>query len=345
MQIAKPHAAILASPGMGHLVPVLELGKRLVTLHKLQVTIFIVAPATSDEQLSQLLDSQNQDFLHIVLLPSVDVSGIADPEASISTKIVIMMHESLPLLRSAISAMTIRPTALIVDLFGTEAMAIADEFEMLKYVFIASNAWFFAVMAYAPELDRKVLAEHVYQKQPLKLPGCTPIRFEDNLEVFPAFENPMYDGFMHASMEMALADGIIINTWEDLEPKTLRALRDSNLLGRVCKAPVYPVGPLARSVQPPIWGKEVLDWLDKQPRESVIYVSFGSGGTLSAKQMVELASGLELSQQRFLWVVKELKLSGEKASIKGGSSYNSLSQLANSFQSFLQTLEVKAKGG
>ncbi|KAJ0098139.1 hypothetical protein Patl1_28876 [Pistacia atlantica] len=319
MQIAKPHAAILASPGMGHLVPVLELGKRLVTLHNLQVTIFIVAPATSDEQLSQLLDSQNQDFLHIVLLPSVDVSGIADAEASISTKIVIMMHESLPLLRSAISAMTIRPTALIVDLFGTEAMAIADEFEMLKYVFIASNAWFFAVIAYAPELDRKVLAEHVYQQQPLKLPGCTPIRFEDNLE-----------------------------------------------------APVYPVGPLARSVQPPIWGKEVLDWLDKQPRESVIYVSFGSGGTLSAKQMVELASGLELSQQRFLWVsiverheiemmvrkimvdkeghatrnkVKELKLSGEKASSKGGSSYNSLSQLANSFQSFLQTLEVKAKGG
>ena len=41
-----------------------------------------------------------------------------------------------------------------------------------------------------------------------------------------------------------------------------------------------------------------------QPSESVIYVSFGSGGTLSKSQIAELAWGLELSQQRFIWVVR-----------------------------------------
>ncbi|TKY68850.1 Hydroquinone glucosyltransferase [Spatholobus suberectus] len=37
---------------------------------------------------------------------------------------------------------------------------------------------------------------------------------------------------------------------------------------------------------------------------SVLYVSFGSGGTLSQEQMIELAYGLELSNLKFLWVVR-----------------------------------------
>jgi len=44
--------------------------------------------------------------------------------------------------------------------------------------------------------------------------------------------------------------------------------------------------------------------LDKQPNGSVLYVSFGSGGTLSQEQLNELALGLEMSGQRFLWVVR-----------------------------------------
>lgn len=36
----------------------------------------------------------------------------------------------------------------------------------------------------------------------------------------------------------------------------------------------------------------------------MLFVSFGSGGTLSCEQMTELALGLEASGQRFLWVVR-----------------------------------------
>ncbi|KAD3069083.1 hypothetical protein E3N88_36963 [Mikania micrantha] len=49
---------------------------------------------------------------------------------------------------------------------------------------------------------------------------------------------------------------------------------------------------------------DCLRWLDGQPRGSVLYISFGSGGTLSTVQLNELAMGLELSKQRFLWVVR-----------------------------------------
>jgi len=50
-------------------------------------------------------------------------------------------------------------------------------------------------------------------------------------------------------------------------------------------------------------------------------VSFGSGGTLSSEQMRELAWGLELSEQRFLWVVRApIEKNADAAFFTTGSS-------------------------
>ncbi|KAK1586358.1 hypothetical protein Q3G72_001734 [Acer saccharum] len=311
MQIMKPHVALLASPGMGHVIPVLELAKRLTNHHNLHVTVFVVSSDqnTSVEQLSQLvINSPNEKLLHdVVLLRSdPDMSGLVDPDASIVTKILVMMRVCLSSLRSNISSMKFRPTALIVDLFGTEAMAVADEFEMLKYVFITTNAWYVATSIYTPTVEENVLDDHTNRKLPLKIPGCRPVRFEDTIEPFLYRNDPVFKWYLSLGMGMTKADGVLVNTWEDLESKSLEALRDTKMLGHIAKGPVYPIGPLARPVGPPpvLGNDDVLDWLDKQPAESVIYVSFGSGGTLSSKQMIELAWGLEMSQQRFIWVVR-----------------------------------------
>ena len=73
MQNTKPHAALLASPGMGHLIPILELGKHLVTLHDFEVTIFIVATDPSTTK-SQLLEKTPNSYpLNILLLPYKDI--------------------------------------------------------------------------------------------------------------------------------------------------------------------------------------------------------------------------------------------------------------------------------
>ncbi|XP_015167633.1 zeatin O-glucosyltransferase-like [Solanum tuberosum] len=48
-----------------------------------------------------------------------------------------------------------------------------------------------------------------------------------------------------------------------------------------------------------------LDWLNKQPPRSVIYVSFGTTTSFSDRQIKELAMGLEQSKQRFIWVLRD----------------------------------------
>ncbi|GLU19938.1 hypothetical protein SLE2022_361580 [Rubroshorea leprosula] len=319
MKDMKPHAALLASPGMGHIIPIVELGKCMVRHHGFCVTIFIVG----DESSTALLNSQTLDNLDIVSFPPIDVSGIVGLDASLGAKLLMIMNKSLPLLRSAIYSMKSPPEMLIVDLFGPNAFAIAEEFGMLRYIFNTSTARFLAVTIYTPIAPKEQIEEHVKEHKPLEIPGCNPLRFEDTIDVFE-YGNLLE--FIQLGIAFSKADGILLNSWEGIESSTIEALRNAKLLGQAIKGTVYPVGPLVRQViRSDISTHPVIDWLDGQPVESVIYVSFGSGGTMSAKQMTELAWGLELSRQRFVWVIRppsDSDKSGTYFTIGQGSDFH-----------------------
>lgn len=46
-------------------------------------------------------------------------------------------------------------------------------------------------------------------------------------------------------------------------------------------------------------------WLDKQEPNSVLYVSFGTTSSFSDEQIKEMAMGLEQSEQKFVWVLRD----------------------------------------
>ncbi|KAK4840697.1 hypothetical protein QYF36_015956 [Acer negundo] len=115
-------------------------------------------------------------------------------------------------------------------------------------------------------------------------------------------------------MPISTANGILVNTWEDLESKTFVAQKDAELLGRVAKALVYPIGPLARLVGNLVQRSQMLDWLDTKPRSKEI------------KKMVRRIM-VDKEGHAMRSKVKEVKCSAEKALSRNGSSYNSLSQV------------------
>ncbi|XP_059458980.1 anthocyanidin 3-O-glucosyltransferase 5-like [Corylus avellana] len=298
---SKPHAVIVSSPGVGHLVCDLEFGNRLVTDHSFQVTFFVVLEYQATPGESQLIQSANANtLLDIVVLPPVNLSGQVEPSTPIFTRLASVMREIRPTLRSEISTLKPTPSALFVDVLGTPALEVAEEFHMLKYVFVTS-AWPLALMLYAPILDKEVEGEYVDQKQPIRLPGCMSVRPEDLVDPMMNRTKPEYNSFLQVGSEMRKSDGVLVNTWEDLDATTLTAMREEESYG---SAPVYAVGPLIRAAGPPASRSQLLDWLDEQPVESVLYISFGSLGVLSAQQITELAWGLELSRQRFMWVLR-----------------------------------------
>ncbi|KAF8723247.1 hypothetical protein HU200_021762 [Digitaria exilis] len=54
---------------------------------------------------------------------------------------------------------------------------------------------------------------------------------------------------------------------------------------------------------------ECKTWLDKRPKDSVVYISFGSHAEPSAAQLAEMADGLYNSSKDFLWVVRDSEAS------------------------------------
>ncbi|XP_059623713.1 anthocyanidin 3-O-glucosyltransferase 5-like [Cornus florida] len=301
MATTKPHAALLASPGMGHLIPVIELANRLFTHHNFDVTVFTISTGTSPATQSQHLTS---NLFNVVTLPPVDISGSVDPNADIFIQLLALMRQSIPNIRSAINSMKSRPAVLVVDFFSTASLAIADEFGMLKYVYMPTAALFVALTLYAPTMNKNFESEFGSENELLTIPGCRPVRFDDLVNAVQDRTNQIFDDYARVGVEMSTADGVLVNTWQDLDATTIGALRNHKVLRENIKVPVYPVGPLTRRVKSSDSKSGVLGWLDMQSRGSVLYVSFGSGGTLSSQQMTELAWGLELSHQRFVWVVR-----------------------------------------
>ncbi|KAI4321579.1 hypothetical protein MLD38_034944 [Melastoma candidum] len=91
------------------------------------------------------------------------------------------------------------------------------------------------------------------------------------------------------------------------EPVPFKALRENSFYLDMRVLDIFPIGPVMKENGPKTLrqsDRDCLEWLDKQPERSVLLVSMGSGGTLTHEQLTEMAWGLELSQQRFIWVVR-----------------------------------------
>ncbi|KAK4742551.1 hypothetical protein SAY87_000552 [Trapa incisa] len=299
------HVAMLPSPGMGHLIPLIELAKKLVHSNRVTVTFIIPTESGSPSKAQQSVLAALPPSISYVFLPPVSLDDLPE-DSRIETIISLSVSRSLPALREVLAAIakTRLLVSLVVDLFGTDAFEVAGEFNVSRYIFYPANATCLSLFFYLPALDRAVSCEYRDLPEPVRIPGCIPIRGEDLLDPVQDRRNEAYRWVLHHTKRYPMADGIMVNSFEALEGGALETLREKRREGM---PPVYAVGPLVKIDRPAAAAAEraeCLKWLDEQPRGSVLYVSFGSGGTLSSEQITELALGLEMSEQRFLWVVR-----------------------------------------
>ncbi|KAK4425325.1 Hydroquinone glucosyltransferase [Sesamum alatum] len=301
---APPHIAILPSPGMGHLIPLAELAKNLVSRHSFSVTFIIPSDANTSHLQAQksFLQALPYDSINCIFLPPISFTDLPH-DTKIESRISLSVNQSLPHLRRALITLHesgTRLSALVVDILGVFAVDVAREFSIPPYIFFFSNAMALSLVLHLPELDEVTACEYKDLLEPVRLPGCIPLKGKDLPDHFQDRANEAYKFALEKCKKYQLADGIIVNSFLDLEPGTFKALKDEGC----CKVPVYPIGPMIQTGSGSNSSSDCLKWLDEQPDGSVLYVSFGSGGTLSHDQLIELAVGLEMSGQRFLWVVK-----------------------------------------
>ncbi|KAL1198108.1 UDP-glycosyltransferase 72B1 [Cardamine amara subsp. amara] len=299
-----PHVAIIPSPGMGHLIPLIEFAKRLVHRHSFNVT-FVIGGEGPPSKAQRTVLASLPSSISSVFLPPADLTDLPST-TRIETRISLTVTRSNPELRKVFDSFAAEgrlPTALVVDLFGTDAFDVAVEFHVSPYIFYPSTANVLSFFLHLPKLDETVSSEFSELTEPIMLPGCLPLTGKDVLDPAQDRKDDAYKWLLHNTKRYKEAEGILVNSFFELEPNVLKALQEPGL----DKPPVYPVGPLVNigkqdcnQTEEP----ECLKWLNNQPLGSVLYVSFGSGGTLTNEQLNELALGLADSEQRFLWVIR-----------------------------------------
>ncbi|KAI8028040.1 Hydroquinone glucosyltransferase [Camellia lanceoleosa] len=294
-----PNVALLPSPGMGHLIPFVEFAKQLVNHHHFSATILITAAGPPTKAQKTVLKTLPETIKHI-FLPPVSLPK----DLNIGSQIILTMTLSLPSLRDTLASlkMTNRLVSLIVDPFGLDIFNIAKEFSISQYLFFTSPAMALQFCLHLPKLDDMITCEYRDLPEAIRLPGCVPVYGRDLTDSVQDRSNDAYKGFLGNVKRFGSAEGIILNSFMDLEEGAIKALQEKE----PGKPPVYLIGPLIQtdSSDESQERPECLQWLDDQPSGSVLFVSFGSGGTLSHHQLSELALGLELSSERFLWVVR-----------------------------------------
>ncbi|RDX60134.1 Anthocyanidin 3-O-glucosyltransferase 5, partial [Mucuna pruriens] len=310
MSISNTYALLLTSPGMGHIIPALQLAKRLVS-HQIipKLTFFYgsIKSSTPSKAETQVLQSAiKENLFDLIQLPPIDLTTLVGPHATIETKIATLMHEIPPLFVSTLSTMNLNhPTMIITDFFLSQVLPLVEKLKVPMFAFAPTNAWLLALALQTPTLDKEIQGEYTNEIRPISIPGCKPLHPHDLFDMLKDRTHRLYHEFVGACKGAALANGIFVNTFHELEPKTLEALYS----GHITKVPVYPIGPIVRERSPNRNSDEgkisnVVEWLNEQEEESVIYVSLGSGYTMSCEQIKEIALGLELSGKKFVWSMR-----------------------------------------
>lgn len=281
---------------MGHLAPFSRLAAALSSGHACDVSLVTVLPTVSSAESGQL-DAlfaafpavRRLDF-HLPPLDAPELSG-ADPfyvhyEATRRSARLLA-----PLLAAADAS------ALIADIsLASVLIPVASELRLPCYVFFTASATMFSFYAYYPTyLDATGAGD-------ADVPGVYRIPKSSFPQALHDRNNLFTQQFVANGRSLSKADGLLINTFDDLEPEAVTALRQGSVVPGF--PPVFTVGPLSPVSFPARASSDYSAWLDAQPERSVVYVSFGSRKALARDQLSELADGLEASGCRFLWVVK-----------------------------------------
>ncbi|XP_062153260.1 UDP-glycosyltransferase 71K1-like [Alnus glutinosa] len=307
----------IPTPGVGHLVSIIEFAKTLLDRDdRLSITVLVIKPPFA-HNLDSLFQSIAASHTRIkcIHLPQVDPPPEELLLGSVEKLVTDIIdshkaHVKEAILSSVVSN-SIPLAGLVVDMFCTGMIDVAHELGVPSYVFFTCNAAFLGFMLYLPtrheqlgvefsELDpESVVPSYVNPVPSSVLPGF-------------AFDNEGgYISMVNHGRKFREAKAIIVNTFHELESHAFSSFLVDGI------PPVYAAGPLinlkgqtnSEAIQAE--HDKIKKWLDDQPPSSVVFLCFGSWGSFGAPQLKETALALERSGHRFLWSVRLASPSGD----------------------------------
>ncbi|KAK4768188.1 hypothetical protein SAY87_003329 [Trapa incisa] len=300
------HALVVPCSAQGHINPMLQFSKRLVS-KGIWVTLAITVHLAKS--------------MHMDPSGSIEIETISDGYDNGGVESMEAYHRSLTVvgsqtLRSLIKRLdeSGKPVqAVIYDGFIPWALDVAKECGKLGVVFFTQTCAVNNIYYHY----KKGLVELPLKGPRVSFPGLPPLEPSET----PSFVNDpgsypaIHDWVLSQFSNVEKADYYLVNTFYELEKEVVDWMWKN----------LWPIKTIGPTVPSAYTDKRLEDdkeytlnlskpnieacarWLSRKRPRSVVYVSFGSIADLKPEQMAELAAALDQNRSRysFLWIVRE----------------------------------------
>ncbi|XP_042501559.1 UDP-glycosyltransferase 74B1 [Macadamia integrifolia] len=306
-QVRGGHVVVMPYPSQGHINPLLQFAKRLVSkgLKATIATTHYTVKSIYATNIGVEAISDGYDEGGFPLAPDTGTYLTAFKTCGSKT-----LSELIRKFETTASPVT----CVIYDAFLPWALDVAKQHGICGASFFTNSATvtclFHRIHKGLHTLPIKI------EDTPLSIPGLHKLDYPDlpgfvkSPDSYPAYLAMKLSQFHNLHQ----ADWIFGNTFDDLELQLPAAEGVCELWRGTLIGPMIPSAYLDGQIEgdrgygASLWkplDHKCKKWLEQKPAGSVAYVSFGSLVALTPKQMEEIAWGLKESGRHFLWVVKE----------------------------------------
>ncbi|XP_055332398.1 uncharacterized protein LOC129584288 [Paramacrobiotus metropolitanus] len=306
----KCHVLLLSFPAFGHIIPILELARKVAKHHT-------VTLALSESKIAEMMKKEifsNESTENIKLLPIKDKAvGDFDNPDNHKAAFEIVFTSIMPSAQHLLATIP-RPDGtgdrelwdcqpvdvVIADNFLAGPLQTCRERGIPFYCFNTAALWltrYFALM----KDDAPIIAmEEVDPFHTLPGPNDPPL----------AFAAPFLKFFGTVRKIWPYAQGMIHNSFEAFDKDELELLRrhpDMQHLSHFLVGPLLPESAGKVSDTDLALSEKVKNWLAKQEPREVVYVSFGTMAVPVPEQITQLANALISLNKPFIWSLRETK--------------------------------------
>ncbi|KAI8574062.1 hypothetical protein RHMOL_Rhmol01G0325400 [Rhododendron molle] len=312
------HVVAMPYPGRGHINPMMNFCKLLSSKSDEILITFVVT-----EEWLGFLSSEPKPPANIrfATIPNVIPSeiGRAGDLSGFFRAIMTKMEEPFERLLDRLELP--KPSVMIYDTYMTWPVGVGNRRDIPVASFWTQQVSVFSVYYHFDLLKFNghfpIDVSERGNELVNYIPGIPPTRIADLPTVFYGDALKLVHIPCEAVSRVPKAQYLLLTSIYELESQTIDAIKSA------IPTPIYSIGPSipyfrlgdnsSLSTDSQNGESSYVQWLDSQPKSSVLYISQGSFLSVSRTQMDEIIAGVDMSGVRFLWVTR-----GDASRIKGG---------------------------
>ncbi|KAF7816161.1 UDP-glycosyltransferase 87A1-like [Senna tora] len=286
----KGHVVAMPYPSRGHVNPMMNLCKFLASTRPHEIVITFVV---TQEWLGFIGSYPKPDSIRFASIPNVIP---LESQIAAVTKTRAPFEQLLDQLEPPV-------TAIVADVELGWPTAVANRRNIPVALLWTMSASFYCTIHHLNILSsNRRLAVHLFDEHTELIPKISSSEEVGDLRNLLHENDPRFlELLLECISQVPKTDYLLLNTIQELESAPI------NFLKPTFPFRLYPIGPAIpfmdsspTNLDDPI----IQNWLDSQPKMSVLYISLGSFLSVSSPQMEQLASALKTSGIRFLWVAR-----------------------------------------